>query len=275
MSEFSAESIAVGFLITWGIGLVPPFVVRYLIARKPLGKWPAISVCVGFWFFNFFLFTILGSTSKSHSALILVAAVSYWLLTRRGSDASVSLEQSPPEVPQTLVTPTTLMPQAAAVIVPQVVDNQATTKKVQAQMIEGNADIEDMLYERIGNELASGKPDTATWTKSFAQASGDENRAKAIYINLRFNKLMCAYNNEHNWEGVVSKPPAALEEQVQGEFGGAAEPEPLFHLTDTTNDQLSEKPLAENRKNDHLEVWFLMAVLLGIAVITAILSVFK
>ena len=49
-----------------------------------MNKWPAIGICALFWLFNVILFTALGSKSKTHFALPLVAFVSYWILLRTG-----------------------------------------------------------------------------------------------------------------------------------------------------------------------------------------------
>lgn len=72
------------FLFTWGIGLTPPLLIRFAFVRRSIGKGWAISVVALFWVFNIVLFTALGSQSKAHGALALVAFVSYAIL-RKGS----------------------------------------------------------------------------------------------------------------------------------------------------------------------------------------------
>lgn len=84
MYELDPYTIAASFALTWGIGLVPPLLIRYAILRRPMDKWPAIGACAFFWFFNIIVFTALGSQSKTHTALTLVAFVSYWLLRKTG-----------------------------------------------------------------------------------------------------------------------------------------------------------------------------------------------
>jgi hypothetical protein len=80
--QLDIATILVSFLITWGIGLAPPLVIRYAILKGPMKKWPAIATCAGLWICNILLFTALGSTSKTHTALTFVAFVSYWILSR-------------------------------------------------------------------------------------------------------------------------------------------------------------------------------------------------
>ncbi len=82
MLELNAATIMVSIVITWGIGLAPPLLIRYAILKRPMNDWPAVGVCAAFWFLNVVLYTVLGSESESHTALTLVAFVSYWILRK-------------------------------------------------------------------------------------------------------------------------------------------------------------------------------------------------
>ena len=82
MYELDSVTFIFSIVLTWGIGLTPPFVIRYAVLKRPLEKWPAIGICAFFWFLNIILFTVLGSQSKTHAVLYLVAIVSYWLLRK-------------------------------------------------------------------------------------------------------------------------------------------------------------------------------------------------
>lgn len=74
---------AISILFTWCVGLVPPVLIRHVIVRRPIGRLPALGI-VGFFFaMNFYVFVaILGSRNRTHAVWLLVAWVSYWLLTR-------------------------------------------------------------------------------------------------------------------------------------------------------------------------------------------------
>jgi len=74
--------LLVSALATWGIGLVPPLLIRFVFVRRPIHKGWAIGLVALFWMFNVALFAALGSQSKSHGALALVALVSYAILRR-------------------------------------------------------------------------------------------------------------------------------------------------------------------------------------------------
>ncbi|HDS05873.1 MAG TPA: hypothetical protein ENN95_02405 [Deltaproteobacteria bacterium] len=81
-------ALFLSFLFTWGVGLVPPLLIRFAILCRPIGKGWAIGVVALFWVFNIVLFTALGSQSKSHVALALVALASYAIL-RKGAKKQV------------------------------------------------------------------------------------------------------------------------------------------------------------------------------------------
>lgn len=85
MHELDPVAVVISFVLTWGIGLTPPLVIRYAVLKMPMEKWPAIGACACLWFFNIILFSALGSQSKTHAALIFVAYVSYWLLRKENT----------------------------------------------------------------------------------------------------------------------------------------------------------------------------------------------
>lgn len=94
MNEYDVTTIALSFVITWSIGLLPPVLIRYAIIRRPLSKWVAIAVCALFWFVNILIFTALGSQSKAHAALYLIAFVSYWILRKEPKSETLSEENT-------------------------------------------------------------------------------------------------------------------------------------------------------------------------------------
>lgn len=71
-------------ILTWGIGLAPPLLIRFAIIKHPLSKSPALIAAIFLWVFNFVFFTALGSESKTHGGLLLVAWATYSIL-RKGS----------------------------------------------------------------------------------------------------------------------------------------------------------------------------------------------
>jgi len=80
--EYWFLSLLLSAILTWGIGLAPPILIRYAILRRPLPKKATIPIVVFFFIVNIVIFTALGSQSKTHGALFLVALASHYILHR-------------------------------------------------------------------------------------------------------------------------------------------------------------------------------------------------
>ena len=65
--EYWWLTLIISGILTWGIGLTPPILIRFVFLRKPLSKGWAIGIVIFLWFINFVLFTALGSESKTHA----------------------------------------------------------------------------------------------------------------------------------------------------------------------------------------------------------------
>jgi hypothetical protein len=48
---------------------------------------------------------------------------------------------------------------------------------------------DEVLYERVSREMADGDIKEGMWTKAYANAMGDEGKAKALYIRMRVEQL--------------------------------------------------------------------------------------
>jgi hypothetical protein len=75
------------FLLTWIVILTPPLILR-AANRGPVGRTASIVTCGVLYFANFVIFTALGSTSKSHLAILLGAWLSYKLLVWQTAKAA-------------------------------------------------------------------------------------------------------------------------------------------------------------------------------------------
>lgn len=78
--EWGLGMVLLSFFLTWGIGLAPPLLIRFVFLRRSIVKAWAIGGAALFLVLNIVIFEILGSQSKTHAALILVAIVSYLIL---------------------------------------------------------------------------------------------------------------------------------------------------------------------------------------------------
>lgn len=86
--EYGAATIllTISLVLTWGVGLLPAFIIRYAIVRHPLGKWAGSAVTFGLLIFNLLIAYALNPQHFSeapHTVQGLVAMVAFWILTRK------------------------------------------------------------------------------------------------------------------------------------------------------------------------------------------------
>ena len=77
-----ATILMISMVITWGIGMTPPLLIRYLLVKKPLEKKISVVIIIIQWVVNLMIFTALGSQSKTHTVLYIMAFVSYCILRK-------------------------------------------------------------------------------------------------------------------------------------------------------------------------------------------------
>jgi len=75
--------LIISIILTWGIGLSVPVLIRYVFLRRPINKSPAIVVVIVLYFLQLALWTSLKSTNESHAVLYVIALVSYYILGKR------------------------------------------------------------------------------------------------------------------------------------------------------------------------------------------------
>ncbi len=80
LGEHWILTLIVSAILTWSIGLTPPLLIRFVFVKRPLSKGASICIVVLFLVANIIIFTALGSESKTHGALFLVALASYYVL---------------------------------------------------------------------------------------------------------------------------------------------------------------------------------------------------
>ncbi len=64
---------------------------------------------------------------------------------------------------------------------------------------------EDEAYEKIDKEITSGELVRSVWTRAYADADGDESKAKARYIKERFSQIMRNENLNNKSENYEPK----------------------------------------------------------------------
>jgi hypothetical protein len=79
-------TLVVSFLITWGLGLTPPLVIRYAIVRRPLTKktasWIAAGFSAFFWLAFLALNNALGEKPGTGVVWIIMFFVARWIMSR-------------------------------------------------------------------------------------------------------------------------------------------------------------------------------------------------
>lgn len=193
MYELDAPTIVLSLLMTWTIGLTPPLVIRYALLRRPMDTWAAIGTCGAFWVINILIFTALGSKSKTHGALALVALASYWILRgtlfaskqkERLGPNSNAVHTSDVTAPRNI---NTMSQQTPAPTLATMSDANSTSIGREAIVVN-----EEQVYSKIAQELESGLTDKGLWTRLFAESGGDDNQTKVLYIKRRADRLIAA-----------------------------------------------------------------------------------
>ncbi len=173
-------ALIVSFAITWSIGLILPVLIRFAFARKPLSKWASAGFAVLFFFVNLLLVSAIkvsqGIEGPAGSMVVYFLSIaSYEILRMRKKDAA--------NIPVPV--------QPAKVVVSSEPKHSAYAKDEGGSFIKEKAPVmnDDAFYDEVAKELETNKLISGVWTRAFAEADGDENRAKAIYIKLRVAQM--------------------------------------------------------------------------------------
>ncbi len=84
--------LIISFLWTWGVGLAPALLIRFVFMHRPIAKvWAVVTVAL-WWAAMVLLGSVLGRHGKPSTALALVAVASYAIL-RKGAKRQVGSAQ--------------------------------------------------------------------------------------------------------------------------------------------------------------------------------------
>ena len=87
--------------------------------------------------------------------------------------------------------------QDSKVVMPAVVSGKNGASSVSKEEAEADMN-ENEFYEKVAEEIDADNLVRGVWTRAFAEADGDENRAKAIYIKLRVATLFSGKKKQKN-----------------------------------------------------------------------------
>lgn len=170
-NEFRGAVIT-SFIVSWAIGLAPPLLIRFGMAKKLLSVAASLGISALFIFVNLVISTALGG--HGGPALYFIAVASYQILRKEGKcDGAV--------VP-VAVTPAVTASKPA--VVAGRMEPPPLQKKENTPAMNDDAFFDEVAKEIQENRLVSG-----VWARAFAEAAGDENLAKAIYIKLRVGQM--------------------------------------------------------------------------------------
>ncbi len=85
-NEYWLFTLALSVLVTWGFGLLPPLIARFIILRRCFSRKAAIIFSTSFLAVNIVIFTMLGNSTAENASLFLVAFASFAIL-RIGSES--------------------------------------------------------------------------------------------------------------------------------------------------------------------------------------------
>ena len=189
MRDLGVGAMIVGIVFSWVIGLTPPLLIRYSWVKAPLGNWPAAGLCLVFWVINFGWSAVLGGADRSYGALLLVAFASYWILRNdhfSGSAAARATAADP--TPKSAMSADNAVARVAADVEPASANDSAQGSAVGAAANAGSASDEQFFATAL-EELDAGRAAPGLWAKCFAEADGDENKARARYLSARSARL--------------------------------------------------------------------------------------
>ena len=79
-------SLVLSFIVTWGVGLTPPLLIRYVFLRRPLSRkaasWVAASFSAFFWMVFLAINIALGEKPGTGAVWIIMFFVTRWIMSR-------------------------------------------------------------------------------------------------------------------------------------------------------------------------------------------------
>lgn len=133
---------------------------------------------------------------------------------------------------------------------------------------------EDRVYAEIAKELETGVTDKGLWTRLFAECGGDEKQTKVLYIKQRAERLRLeqAQAVRERTAETMRLEELRLQclEQEKKLLADVVTPLPA-----TTNIASVPQLQSESQQNDEFAGWIVMAIVVSLALLTAVLMQMK
>lgn len=223
------------FLVDWGIGLVPPLLIRFVLMRRPVGGLWALALVALFGGVHYALFDAFGGGSAAYDPLLLVAIVSYLILTA-GKPAMAPVTVKPDPGKSKAVTSkisavnpdavrkksgsvtSTVFPGAPAE--PMARHKPAKLeipKPPEATPSAAAEEAELHRYDIAWRELESGKTHRGIWGRAFVKSDGNEEKTRIQYLKDRTEFLKGVEQRQEEQRGVQKLREQEIQKQKERE----------------------------------------------------------
>lgn len=191
------------FLMTWSVGLAPPLLIRFVLIRRPISDGWALGVAALFWILDFAVFAALDSQRETNGALILVAIVSYLILTAGKKDYVPAVSRSHSREPTVGSSDIVAASQTAsnkkrdefstsaslAAPADRICNRESMKLETRRSKESGFSATKDEAelrrYDMAWREIETGDTHRGLWGRAFLKAEGDEKKTKVQYLKER------------------------------------------------------------------------------------------
>jgi len=137
---------------------------------------------------------------------------------------------------------------------------------------------DDAFYDEVAKEMQENRLIPGVWARAFAEADGDGNRAKAIYIKLRVAKISADYLQkkaaQSEGEGATQKENLEKDRQAKAFAQWQSEKKDLGHRIDMEGKSELFKAQFEVQdegcRDDSSAMWLILWVFMALVVLSVI-----
>lgn len=223
------------FLIDWVVGLTPPLLIRFVLMRRPIGIGWALVVVALFGVLHYALVTAFGGDSKTYDALVLIAIVSFLILTAGKKEYAPVVDESKTSRPKAVSSGATAAiqnvrekkkesaPSGTSPRVPAEVVSKHEPAKLEvpqpqrSSLSASEEEAELHRYEIAWRELETGETHRGVWGRAFVKAEGDEKKTKIQYLKERTDFLKKVEQRQEEQRKAQKIREREIQEQMERE----------------------------------------------------------
>lgn len=258
---------ALSVLIQWTINLAPALIIRRFRGTH-FEKRTAILVVIAIVFAQISLWTIIADYLNTPALfngnlintapIFFCSLISYWVLRKTLSNKNVhELSEIDklfrivfPEANMQSGTPEVKQEKQAATPAFNQTNQSARPEDKQASQPTTPPVNEDLLYHHAFKELEDDKKFIPTWSRAFAEAVGDEQKAKAIYIKYRVADLKLLWEEKRAAELEEAEKAARARENALASEGPKSECIDGESIDEDSDDDRDYSQILNKQRND-------------------------